>query len=156
MLLRLLFYGCLGWVCEILWTAIYSFYRSYRDPTAPREFRTERWRLTGRTYLWMFPLYGATALFLERAHDRLRPHSVFYRGLFYVTVCFAVEYAAGFTLRRLTGRCPWDYSWARVHLHGLIRPDYAPVWLFLGLAFEQVHDVLVRAGPSLILAIHGP
>ncbi len=154
-MLRFVIYGCLGWVVEVLWTATYSFYRSYRDPSAPPELRSDRWRLAGRTYLWMFPVYAGAAVGLERAHEFLRPHPVLVRGLFYVVACFAVEYAAGYLLRRLTGRCPWDYSWARLHLHGLIRPDYAPGWLCLGLLFEQVHDVLLRAGPALVVALSG-
>lgn len=155
MLLRFLVYACLGWCAEVLWTAVYSFYRSYRDPSAPPEFRTERWRLTGRTYLWMFPVYGAAALGMEALHDGLRGRPLWARGAVYVAVCFAVEYGTGYLLRRLTGRCPWDYSWARWHVHGLIRPDYMPVWLLLGLFFERVHDTLVRAGPALLQAIAG-
>jgi hypothetical protein len=67
---------------------------------------------------------------------------------------FAVEYAAGWLLRRYTGACPWDYTkHTRRHFHGLIRWDYAPVWFLAGLALEPVHDFLVRVTPVIQQAL---
>ena len=56
MLMRFLVYGALGWVVEIVWTGLGSALR--RDP-----------RLTAKTYLWMFPIYGGGALFFERVYQ---------------------------------------------------------------------------------------
>ena len=65
---------------------------------------------TAKTYLWMHPIYGATALGLEFLHDRLRflPKPV--RALAYTAVIFGAEFTTGWLLRRALGRCPWDYQ----------------------------------------------
>ena len=75
-------------------------------------------------------------------------------GLGYVAGIFAVEYATGWLLRHFTGACPWDYTghspWS---VHGLIRLDYAPAWLVMGLAAEWVHDFLVTLTPAIQAAL---
>ena len=45
---RFLIFGCLGWCIEILWTGFHSLLLG--DGA-----------LTAKTYLWMFPIYGAAA-----------------------------------------------------------------------------------------------
>ena len=144
-----LLYGVFGWSAEIVWTAIYELVGGATvDPADPRRLvpltPEGRWRLTGRTYLWMFPLYGAGGLAFEPLHDALRSHPWWLRGLLWTALIFVVEYLGGALLRRLTGRCPWDYSYARCNVHGLIRLDYTPVWFMFGLLLERVHDVADR------------
>ena len=68
---------------------------------------------------------------------------------------FAVEYAAGWALKRVTGRCPWDYSYARSSVHGYIRLDYAPVWFAFGMMLERVHDVMIAVDEPLRKALWG-
>ena len=145
MLIRLVMYGLLGWGMEIVWTA-------------GREKITgvqRDWKLRGTTYLWMFPIYGgAMALLFEPVHDAIRPWPWPLRGLLYVVGIFAVEYATGWLLRRLTGACPWDYSGrSRWQVHGLIRLDYAPAWFLAALAAERVHDFLVALTPAIRSAL---
>ena len=139
---RFVVYGLLGWVAEIVWTAVSEKWKGAGG-----------WRLQGWTYLWMFPIYGLCAPLFEPVHDRIRYLPMALRGGVWVTGFFAVEYAAGWALRRLTGRCPWDYTGARFHLHGLIRWDYAPLWFCFGLFMEQVHDRLVLLTPALRAAL---
>lgn len=99
---------------------------------------------TGKTYLWMHPIYGATALGLERLHERLgflpRP----WRALAYMGVIFGAEYATGWLLRRGLGRCPWDYEDRGWSVRGLIRLDYAPAWYGTALLFEPLREALLR------------
>lgn len=152
LILRFFIYGFLGWCTEILWTSLYNFIRSYLARGAPPEHLAERWRLVGQTYLWMLPIYGAGGLLFERVHEAVRVHPFWLRGLVYAVLCFAIEYISGWLLRRLTGRCPWDYSWAWLHIHGLIRPDYALAWMALGLVFERLHNMLIRLGPCISAA----
>ncbi|SDD87677.1 putative ABC transporter permease [Sporomusa acidovorans] len=121
-------YGALGWCLEVIWTGMGSLLSG--DP-----------RLTATTYLWMFPIYGL-AVFFEPVHDRIRPWPTLIRGLFWMFLFFAVEYLTGWFLRILVGTSPWDYSGAAFHVQGLIRLDYAPVWFFLGLLYEKLHDWL--------------
>ena len=150
-MIHFMIYGVLGWAAEIVWTASYELVSGTRkDPRDPRVrvamTRPERWRLTGHTYLWMFPVYGLCGLAFEPCHALVRGAPWPARGLLWTALCFAVEYSVGWGLRRATGRCPWDYSYARWNVHGLIRLDYAPVWCCLGLALERLHDLL---GPML-------
>jgi hypothetical protein len=125
-------YGLFGWCAEIAYTGVAS------------ALHGEGWRLTGTTYLWMFPIYAAGAvLVLEPLHDRIRSWRWWWRGLSYVPVVWAIEYATGALLVQALGYCPWDYSGAtRWHIDGLIRLDFAPLWCALGLVFERVHDWL--------------
>ena len=144
MLIRFVLYGLLGWAIEIVWTALSS--------TVGGAQRS--WRLAGTTYLWMFPIYGLLAPLYEPLHDAIRAWPWPLRGLLYGLGFLAVEYVAGWLLRRLTGACPWDYTGrCRRHLHGLIRLDYGPLWALLGLALEPVHDLLVRLTPAIEAAL---
>ncbi len=138
MVIRFVVYGLLGWAVEIVFTAA----KRLRDPG--------RWRLEGRTYVWMFFIYGLIAPLYEPLHDAIRVWPLPARALLYGAGFLLVEYLSGWVLRRLTGACPWDYTKrARWHLHGLIRWDYAPLWMLLGLALEPVHDFLVRLTPAI-------
>jgi uncharacterized membrane protein len=64
-----------------------------------------------------------------------------------------VEYLTGWLIRKLTGRCPWDYSQFRGNIRGIITLEYAPVWFIFGLGFERVHDFLIRAMPAIGAAL---
>lgn len=143
MLVRFVIYGLLGWALEIVWTGTGRFLER-RD-----------WDLQGRTYLWMFPIYGSAAFLLEPAHNLIRGLAWPVRGALWVLLIFGVEYLTGYLLRRATGRCPWDYSRARWSVHGLIRLDYAPAWLAVGFLFELLHDRLVPLTPWIQAAMLG-
>lgn len=135
---RFLVYGLVGCSVEIFFTGAKRLAASgFRD-----------WSLQGRSYIWMFPIYGSAAFLFEPVHDSLRallPLAWPLRGLVYTAGLFVVEFASGWLLRRLTGRCPWDYSErARFHFHGLIRWDYAPAWFAFTLGLELLHDLLLR------------
>jgi Predicted membrane protein len=131
MAMRFVVYGVLGWAVEIIWTGLGSLLR--RDP-----------RLTGRTYLWMFPVYGGGGLLFERLYAVIHEQPWGVRGLVWTAAIFAVEYVSGAVIRRLAGRSPWDYSGAALSVGGLIRLDYAPLWFGLGLLFERVYLFLLR------------
>ncbi len=142
-------YGALGWCVEVLWTGLYDSITGERvDVAEPGrcvpQTPEERWRLSGHTYLWMFPLYGLGGLLFEPLHDALRGSPWPLRGLIWAVLIFVIEYASGWALRRFTGRCPWDYAYARCSVHGLIRLDYLPLWFGFGLLLERVHDALER------------
>lgn len=124
---RFFIYGLLGWNLEILYTGLGSALRG-----SPR--------LEGHTYLWMLPIYGL-AVFLEPLHDSIRHLHWYLRGLVWVLVIWALEYATGSLVRALVGTSPWVYrdGW---QVHGLIRLDMAPAWFAVGLLFERLHDRL--------------
>jgi uncharacterized membrane protein len=123
-------YGLLGWCAEVLFTGIHDYAR-YRDN-----------RLPSRSSIWMFPVYGLLSPLYEPLHDALRDRPVPVRAAAYAVGLMATEYSCGVVLRKLLGHAPWDYSYAKRHLNGLVRPDYFPLWAAFGLALEPVHDVL--------------
>jgi uncharacterized membrane protein len=129
MLTRYLLYGCLGWAMESFFTGAFSLAGGDRNATS-------------KSYLWMHPIYGGTGLLLEWLHDRLARWPLAARLAAYVGVIYAAEYTSGLALRKVIGRCPWDYGRNGVNLHGLIRLDYAPAWAAVALAFEPTREWL--------------
>ena len=137
-MLRFAAYGVFGWAAEILWSACYLLVAAVRAGQP-----IDR-RLMGKTYLWMFPIYGAGGFAFEAVHAAIGGWPLVARGLVYMAGCFVIEYAAGMLLKAATGKIPWDYSYARWHLHGAIRFDYAPVWFVFGLCLEPVEALIRR------------
>lgn len=135
---RFLLYGSLGWIVEIVFTGVGSVL--LRD-----------WNLTGRTYLWMFPIYATAAFGMEVIHDRLRGKHWLLRGLAYTGFIFAVEYASGWLLMQLLGACPWEYPANSPNVDGLIRLDFAPAWMAVAFIFERVHDRLMPHAEKRLL-----
>jgi hypothetical protein len=97
-----------------------------------------------RTSLWMLPVYALAAPLFEPLHNRLRGASPARRMSAYALGFSAVEYGGGRALRRARGSAPWDYSHARLHVDGLVRAGYLPVWAVAGLGCEHLHDALDR------------
>lgn len=126
---RFLIYGLVGWITEVAFTGAGSL-------------MSGSLRLTGYTYLWMFPIYGM-AVFLEPLHDRMRNSPWPVRGLVYTAAIFMVEYISGWLLQLILGFCPWDYTGSTAYtIDGFIRLDYMPFWFVAGLLFEKLHDFL--------------
>ncbi len=139
MLIRFCIYGLLGWCFEVVWSA-----------TTEKAWGKQRdWRLVGHTYLWMFPIYGLLAPLGEPVHNFLRAHFWLWRGIAYLLGIWVIEFVTGWVLRKLTAKCPWDYSNLPGNVRGLIALEYAPVWFVFGLAFERVHDALLKITPAL-------
>lgn len=141
MLIRFVLYGLGGWCGEILFTAL-------TDSLPNRD-----WRLTGTSYLWMFPIYGLLAPLYEPAHDLIREVPMLGRALIWSLGFTFIELVAGWLIARFTGRCPWDYSEKRFAINAYIRWDFFPVWAIIGLALEPVHDLLVRLTPAIEAAL---
>lgn len=130
---RFLIYGCAGCCFEIVFTGIKSWVHSgYRD-----------WSFQGKSYIWMFPIYGLLAFLFEPVHNAIRDFMWPLRGLLYVTGFFLVEFLTGWLLKITTGSCPWDYSGKRYNIKGFIRLDYAPIWFGFCMAMEPFHDLLL-------------
>jgi uncharacterized membrane protein len=127
---RFAVYGGLGWCFEVFFTGLHDFIRT-RDS-----------RLPSRTSIWMFPIYGLLQPLYEPLHDRLRHKPVAARAATYAVGIMAIEYTTGRMLRAVVGKAPWDYTYAKVHIDGLVRPAYFPLWAAAGLAMEPVHDTL--------------
>lgn len=115
--------GLTGWCMEVLWTGIGSIMA--RDP-----------KLTCKTSMWMFPIYGMASL-LTPLCRQLQGKNVFLRGGTYTLCIFAAEYVTGAALKK-HHRCPWDYSEKPANVDGLITFSYTPLWFFAGLFFEKL------------------
>ncbi|HEX2295310.1 MAG TPA: hypothetical protein VHN37_08385 [Actinomycetota bacterium] len=127
-LARLPVYAVAGFAFEVAFSALHDV---QRGRTA--RFRTSPWMLT--VYALLLPLF-------EPVHDRLRGKPLPARATVYGAGFLAVEYASGTGFRRLLGEAPWDYTYAKRHVNGLIRPDYFFLWALAGLLAERLHDEL--------------
>ena len=115
--------GLTGWCMEIVFTSLKGLHQ-------------HDLKLLGQTSIWMFPIYGCAALIKPMYHliGRL-PAAI--RGGIYSAAIFAGEYVSGGILKK-HNCCPWDYSRARFNIRGVIRLDYAPLWMGAGLLFERI------------------
>jgi len=131
---RSLAYSAVGVATEVVFTGA-------RDSTLRRD-----WALPGRSYLWMFPIYGLAAFLFEPVHDAVRNRPLWQRAAAYSVGIMGVEYFTGTALKKLVGVVPWDYSGhARFVLPGgATRLDYAPLWAVAGLGLERLHDAMGR------------
>ncbi len=118
--------GLTGWCMEILFTSTGSIWKHDR-------------RMMGQTSLWMFPIYGMAAV-IAPVSRRLTSCPVLLRGAIYSVGIFTGEYVSGSFLKKHR-MCPWDYSKAKANINGIIRLDYAPLWMFAGLAFEKILSI---------------
>lgn len=115
--------GLTGWCMEILFTSFKSLCRRNH-------------KLLGQTSLWMFPIYGCAAL-IKPLYSLIGRLPAAVRGGIYSVGIFTTEYISGCMLKK-HGCCPWDYSRAKFNIRGVIRLDYAPLWMGAGLLFERI------------------
>ncbi|HEX2058927.1 MAG TPA: hypothetical protein VHI71_11240 [Actinomycetota bacterium] len=125
---RLPVYAGAGFAFEAVFSALHDLQRGRRVT-----LRTSPWMLT--VYALLLPLY-------EPVHDRLRGRPFPLRASVYGLGFLAVEYVSGRAFRRLLGDAPWDYTYAKRHVDGLIRPDYFFLWALAGVLCERLHDAL--------------
>jgi len=124
MMLKFAVFGIVGLAMEVFWTGLGSLKN--------RDFKA-----TSQTSIWMFFIYGAAA-FMSPLIELFSPMHWILRGFIYALIIFVIEYIAGIALKSAK-ICPWDYSHARYNVHGVIRLDYAPLWVIVGLVMEFIH-----------------
>ena len=115
--------GLTGWCMEILFTSAGSLLKHDK-------------RMIGQTSLWMFTIYGMAAI-ISPLYKLIKEKPVLMRGSIYTLGIFSFEYLSGIFLRKYH-LCPWDYSDAKTNVNGVIRLDYAPLWMAAGLLFERI------------------
>jgi uncharacterized membrane protein len=115
--------GLTGWCMEILFTSARGLFHHDK-------------KLLGQTSAWMFPIYGCACV-IRPVYSLIRrfPRSI--RGGIYACGILTGEYVSGSILKK-HDCCPWDYSDAKTSIRGVIRLDYAPLWLIAGLLFERI------------------
>ena len=128
---RFIFFGFIGLLGEIIFTA-------GKDAILKKNYQ-----LSGRTSLWMFPLYGLIAFFFPLIAHHVSSFSWWGRGIIYMIVFYIVEYVAGSLLRRFNA-CPWQYP-SRLSIGGRIYLPFAPVWFLAGLSIEWIYPYVTRS-----------
>lgn len=116
--------GMAGWCVECFWTGLGSLIEA-----------KDRYMFC-RTSIWMFPIYGMAA-FLEPLCKILKNRSRLTRGIIYAGIIYVIEFCTGIVLKYFKA-CPWDYSHAKYNFKGVIRFDYAPMWIIVGLILEHI------------------
>lgn len=122
-------YGCAGLLIEVFFTGIHSLW-------------TRNWRATSQTYLWMLPLYGFGGVLFEAVYASHWPRLLL--ALLYTVMIYTLEFFSGWALKKLLGRCPWDYGAGKYTPMGLVHLGYAPLWFALAYFFTPVSHVLSK------------
>lgn len=128
-LAKLAAYGCIGWVIEILFTGFYSLLVQKNKSAV------------AVSYLWMGPIYGLAGIVLELVQDSL-PWPWYLKPLVYLPLIYGIEGVSGWAIRKVTGRCPWEYPASKWAPLGLIHLGYSPFWLLLGFLFDPISAIL--------------
>jgi uncharacterized membrane protein len=128
MITRFFIYGALGCLIEVLWTGLGAL-------------KEKNFRLSANTSLWMFLIYGM-AIVLEPFFVAFSNWHFLLRGIVYAILIYAGEFVTGIILKR-ANICPWDYSHVKYQVKGIIRADYLPLWIIMGLFFEQIYWTLI-------------
>ncbi|MFO1519678.1 MAG: hypothetical protein U1F57_08480 [bacterium] len=158
---RLPVYVAIGLIAEVLYTAVMDlidpkFLCSWnvfgiQAPTATPPAWAGQGRdvrARGYTFLWMMPIY-AGMVFLEPIHDAMHLWPWFLRGIVYLLLIWFAEFVTGWLIEKISGRCPWDYSYSRYSFKGYIRWDFALNWFVFGFIFEYFHPRLLALTPHL-------
>ncbi len=124
-------FGCLGITTEIFFTAIVDMIDMLQAG------HVEHYRLQGKSYIWMFPIYGIAGIAFPIMLRYIGNWPMLLRAAFYGVGILLVEFITGGLLDLFTGSCPWEYhtGW---HIMGYIRLDYFPLWAAFGYMIERV------------------
>ncbi len=124
-------FSCIGITAEIFFTSIYN------NVEAVMHHQPVNWALQGRSYIWMFFIYGFASLFFPFAMDRMTKIPQFFKLLVFAAGIFVAEFISGFLLEKFTGKCPWQYT-EGLHIMGYIRLDYLPAWMGFAYLLERL------------------
>ena len=126
------FFACFGVTTEVCFVAIRHLISGVGYCEEPV------WALTGKSYIWMIPIYMCIPLIGKLLFTYCRKMSRLIRISLYTLILLTVEFISGFILEILTGACPWLYT-SGWHLMGYIRLDYIPAWMFFLFIVEYLY-----------------
>ena len=115
----------IGITMEILWTSILN------------SIKTKNPKLTGETYLWMFPIYGIVPFIYMLVLAPFQGVNIFIKGIIYMFSFYLLELISGFLIKKSVGVSPWNYENYSIKIfgkkyksnfYGLICLEYAPIW----------------------------
>jgi hypothetical protein len=125
-LILYLIFSFFGVGIEVIFSSIHDYIR-YRDIS-----------LKGRSYLWMFPLYGIWGIIIGPLYDLISFIPFILRGFIYLAVIFIGELSYGLLLKLIFGRCPWEYQ-VKWTVAGVVRLIYLPFWFMFGFLSELIY-----------------
>jgi len=119
-------YSFFGVGIEVFFSSIHDYIR-YKDIA----FR-------GRSYLWMFPLYGSLGLIIEPLYNLIKFIPFLLRGFIYLVIILAGELIYGYILKLIIKKCPWEYK-TKWTIMGIVKLNYLPFWLLFGYLSELLY-----------------
>jgi hypothetical protein len=125
-LVLFLIFSFFGVGIEVIFSSIHDYVRN-KDIS-----------LKGRSYLWMFPLYGIWGLVIGPLYNLIEVIPFILRGFIYLAVIFAGELSYGYLLKLIIKKCPWEYK-GRWTIKGVINLLYLPFWLIFGYISEMIY-----------------
>lgn len=125
-------FATFGVTCEVVFTASTDAWAKLRNKKRVNA------ALYGYSYIWMIPIYASIAFLGPVVIEPLQGYPLLARLLIYTAVIFMVEYATGWLICKITGRCPWHYTegW---HVHHYIRLDFTPAWMLFSCIVEFLY-----------------
>jgi len=125
-------FSFLGVGVEVFFTSI-GDYIKYRDLSFP-----------GKSYLWMFPIYGIWGLIIDPLYHLISPVPFILRGFIYLFIIMAGEFIYGSLLKLIIKKCPWEYqtSWT---LLGFVNFKFIAFWLIFGYLSELLYRGFIFA-----------
>ena len=130
-----------GITLEVFWTSILNAMKN-----------GDHRKLTGISYLWMFPIYATVPLIILFIMNKFGNLNIFLRAIIYMVSFYAIEYISGYIIKKIMGVSPWNYRGYYIKIFkkeykanykGLICLEYAPVWYLYGIMGEYFIKFLI-------------
>lgn len=115
--------GLTGMCIEVVFTSVCSFKRKDK-------------MLIGHSSVWMLPIYGLASI-IGDIYPKIAKFPKLLRAFLYGLCFLIVEFMSGKVLTRL-GVCPWCYDGCRYSVDGVIRLDFLPLWMVVGMLYEHI------------------
>jgi hypothetical protein len=125
-LILMLLFSFFGVGTEVFFTSIHDYLKS-RDIS-----------LKGRSYLWMFLVYGAYGLIISPLYNAISDIHLFLRALVYTAVIFSGELGFGLFFKLILKKCPWEYPTGKT-IKKVVKLNYLPFWFVFGIASEYLY-----------------
>ena len=111
---------------EVFFTSIHDY------------FKTKDISLKGRSYFWMFIVYGSYGLLIDPLYNAISSFNIFLRALIYMCVIFMGEFIFGLIFKMVLKKCPWEYK-TGITIMGIVKINYLPFWLIFGMVSEFLY-----------------
>lgn len=130
-----------GITLEVFWTSIIN------------SIKNKDRKLTGKTYLWMFPIYALVPFIYIFGIRYMQDINIFIKAIIYMFAFYLLEFTSGYIIKKIMGVSPWNYRGYDIKIigkeykanyKGLICLEYAPVWYLYGIMGEYFIKFLMN------------